>query len=60
MRWVILICMVGVHFFQQASGIDAIVLYSPLVFRKAGMSSNKAVSVVKMCFVLVARSSRTT
>jgi len=60
-RWVILICMVGVHFFQQASGIDAIVLYSPLVFRKDGMSSNKAVlganvaaGVVKMCFVLVA------
>jgi hypothetical protein len=37
------------------------VLYSPLVFRKAGMSSNKTVLgaavgvvVVKMCFVLVA------
>ena len=38
----ILICVVGVHFVQQASGIDAIVLYSPLEFRKAGMSSNKA------------------
>jgi len=57
----ILICVVGVHFFQQASGIDAIVLYSPLVFRQAGMPSNKAalgatvgVGVVKMCFVLVA------
>ncbi|KAG2628240.1 hypothetical protein PVAP13_3KG382100 [Panicum virgatum] len=57
----ILICVVGVHFVQQASGIDAIVLYSPLVFRKAGMSSNKAmlgavigVGVVKTCFVLVA------
>jgi hypothetical protein len=41
-RW-ILICVVSVHFFQQASDIDAIVLYSPLVFCKAGMSSNKAV-----------------
>ncbi|WVZ50217.1 hypothetical protein U9M48_001492 [Paspalum notatum var. saurae] len=57
----ILVCVVGVHFFQQASGIDAIVLYSPLVFRKAGMSSTTAVlgatvavGVVKMCFVLVA------
>ncbi|CAL4979282.1 unnamed protein product [Urochloa decumbens] len=57
----ILICVVGVHFFQQASGIDAIVLYSPLVFKHAGMSSNAAVlgatvgiGVVKMCFVLVA------
>jgi hypothetical protein len=58
-HWIILICMVGMNFFQQAS--DAIVLYSPLVFRKADMSSNKAVlgatvnvDVIKMCFVLVA------
>ncbi|CAO2142500.1 unnamed protein product [Urochloa humidicola] len=57
----IMICVVGIHFFQQASGIDAIVLYSPLVFKHAGMSSNAAVlgatvaiGVVKMCFVLVA------
>jgi hypothetical protein len=42
-RWIILICVVDVHFFQQASGIDAIVLYNPLVFRKADMSSNKVV-----------------
>jgi hypothetical protein len=41
-RW-ILICVVDMHFFQQASDIDAIVLYSPLVFRNAGMSSNKAI-----------------
>ncbi|KAL5204475.1 hypothetical protein ABZP36_009346 [Zizania latifolia] len=54
-------CVVGLHFFQQASGIDAIVLYSPLVFKKAGMSSNSAVlgatvavGVVKTCFILVA------
>ncbi|KAG0530730.1 hypothetical protein BDA96_05G211800 [Sorghum bicolor] len=57
----IVVCVVGVNFFQQASGIDALVLYSPLVFRKAGMSSNKAIlgatvaaGVVKTCFVLVA------
>ncbi|KAL6907788.1 hypothetical protein ACP4OV_001958 [Aristida adscensionis] len=56
-----LVCVAGVHFFQQASGIDALVLYSPLVFRKAGMSSAAAVlgatvawGVVKACFVLVA------
>jgi MFS family permease len=60
-RWIILICVVGVHFFQQASDIDAIVLYSPLMFRKTNMSSNKviigatvSVDVIKMCFVLVA------
>ncbi|XP_066338486.1 polyol transporter 5-like [Miscanthus floridulus] len=57
----ILVCVVGVLFFQQASGIDAIVLYSPLVFQKSGMSSNSAilgaaiaVGVVKTCFILVA------
>uniref|UniRef100_A0A0A9B8Q4 Major facilitator superfamily (MFS) profile domain-containing protein n=2 Tax=Arundo donax TaxID=35708 RepID=A0A0A9B8Q4_ARUDO len=57
----ILICVVGLQFFQQASGIDAIVLYGPLVFKKAGMSSNNAilgatiaVGVVKTCFILVA------
>ncbi|XP_039777802.1 polyol transporter 5-like isoform X2 [Panicum virgatum] len=57
----VLVCVVGLQFFQQASGIDAVVLYSPLVFRKAGMSSNRAVlgaavavGVVKTCFILVA------
>uniref|UniRef100_A0A0E0F7W0 Major facilitator superfamily (MFS) profile domain-containing protein n=1 Tax=Oryza meridionalis TaxID=40149 RepID=A0A0E0F7W0_9ORYZ len=57
----IVTCVVGLHFFQQASGIDAIVLYSPLVFKKAGMASNTsvlgatvAVGVVKTCFILVA------
>lgn len=57
----ILVCAIGVLFFQQASGIDAIVLYSPLVFQKSGMSSNSAilgatvaVGVVKTCFILVA------
>ncbi|KAL6654373.1 hypothetical protein ACP70R_007838 [Stipagrostis hirtigluma subsp. patula] len=55
------ICVAGLHFFQQASGIDSLVLYSPLVFAKAGMSSNDAVlgatiawGVVKTCFILVA------
>ncbi|KAF0924729.1 hypothetical protein E2562_014532 [Oryza meyeriana var. granulata] len=57
----ILACVIGLQFFQQASGIDAIVLYSPLVFKKAGMASNTAVlgatiavGVVKTCFILVA------
>ncbi|TVU31215.1 hypothetical protein EJB05_22893, partial [Eragrostis curvula] len=54
----ILTCVAGVHFFQQASGIDALVLYSPLVFKRAGLSSTStalvatvAIGVVKMCFV---------
>ncbi|XBI40450.1 hypothetical protein VPH35_125038 [Triticum aestivum] len=57
----ILICVVGLHFFQEASGIDAVVLYSPLVFNKAGMSATSsilgatvAVGVVKTCFIFVA------
>ncbi|KAM5548943.1 hypothetical protein ABKV19_000385 [Rosa sericea] len=35
----ILIAAVGLHFFQQASGIDAVVLYSPRIFKKAGITS---------------------
>ncbi|THG10367.1 hypothetical protein TEA_004175 [Camellia sinensis var. sinensis] len=34
----ILIAGVGIHFFQQASGIDAVVLYSPKIFEKAAVS----------------------
>ncbi|KAL6654538.1 hypothetical protein ACP70R_008003 [Stipagrostis hirtigluma subsp. patula] len=56
-----LTCVVGLQFFQEASGIEAIVLYSPLVFRHAGMSSDTtvlgatvAVGVVKTLFILVA------
>lgn len=47
--------------FQQASGIDAIVLYSPLVFKKAGITSNSTVlaatvvvGVVKTLSIFVA------
>lgn len=57
----ILICAVGIHFFQQASGIDAVVLYSPRVFKKAGITNNNklllatvAVGFTKTCFILVA------
>ncbi|KAL6653577.1 hypothetical protein ACP70R_008501 [Stipagrostis hirtigluma subsp. patula] len=53
--------VLALFFFQQASGIDAIVLYSPLVFKKAGMSSNDAilgatiaVGVVKTFSIFVA------
>ncbi|KAL6654369.1 hypothetical protein ACP70R_007834 [Stipagrostis hirtigluma subsp. patula] len=57
----ILTCVVGLQFFQQVSGVETVVLYSPLVFKKAGMSSNTAVlgatvavGVVKTFFVAVA------
>ncbi|XP_077233299.1 polyol/monosaccharide transporter 5 [Tasmannia lanceolata] len=57
----ILIAAVGIHFFQQASGIDAVVLYSPRVFKKAGikgtnhlLAATVAVGFTKTCFILVA------
>ncbi|KAL5701296.1 Polyol transporter 5 [Ranunculus cassubicifolius] len=39
----ILIAAVGIQFFQQASGIDAVVLYSPRIFKKAGIVSDDAI-----------------
>ncbi|KAJ6692661.1 SOLUTE CARRIER FAMILY 2 FACILITATED GLUCOSE TRANSPORTER [Salix purpurea] len=57
----ILICGIGIHFFQQASGIDAVVLYSPRIFEKAGITSSNgkllatvAVGFTKTVFILVA------
>ncbi|XP_057436827.1 polyol transporter 5-like [Lotus japonicus] len=57
----ILIAALGIHFFQQASGIDAVVLYSPTIFRKAGIESDTeqllatvAVGFCKTFFILVA------
>ncbi|XP_059314187.1 polyol transporter 5 [Lycium ferocissimum] len=57
----ILITGVGIHFFQQASGIDAVVLYSPRIFKKAGIHADHdqllctiAVGFVKTIFILVA------
>ncbi|CAL4986366.1 unnamed protein product [Urochloa decumbens] len=56
----ILTCVIGLQFFVQASGIDAILLYSPLVFKSAGMSSTAAalgasvgIGAVKTGFILV-------
>ncbi|KAL7246727.1 hypothetical protein ACSBR2_001772 [Camellia fascicularis] len=57
----ILIAGVGIHFFQQASGIDAVVLYSPKIFERAGITSKSdkllatvAVGFTKTIFILVA------
>ncbi|KAL3533826.1 hypothetical protein ACH5RR_007347 [Cinchona calisaya] len=56
----ILIAALGIHLFQQASGIDAVVLYSPRIFEKAGITKNKdkllatiAVGFTKTSFILV-------
>ncbi|ERM94341.1 hypothetical protein AMTRI_Chr04g189530 [Amborella trichopoda] len=57
----ILIVAIGMHFFQQASGIDAVVLYSPRVFRQAGIKKKNhllgatiAVGASKTFSVLIA------
>ncbi|GAB4837930.1 Polyol transporter 5 [Ancistrocladus abbreviatus] len=57
----VLIAGIGIHFFQQASGIDAVVLYSPRIFQKAGITSEThkllatvAVGFSKTIFILVA------
>lgn len=57
----VLIAAVGIHFFQQASGIDTVVLYSPRIFTKAGIKSSDhkllatmAVGFSKTIFILIA------
>ncbi|KAG6511537.1 polyol transporter 5-like [Zingiber officinale] len=57
----VLIAALGIHFFQQASGIDSVVLYSPRVFEAAGLKSDNAqlgttvaVGFTKTLFILVA------
>ncbi|XP_077233298.1 polyol transporter 5-like isoform X2 [Tasmannia lanceolata] len=57
----VLIAALGIHFFQQASGIDAVVYYSPRIFEKAGITKKTdrlgatvAVGCSKMFCVLIA------
>lgn len=57
----ILIAAVGIQFFQQASGIDSVVMYSPRIFEKAGITKTTdkllatiAVGFSKTIFILVA------
>ncbi|CAN1297094.1 Polyol transporter 5 [Linum perenne] len=57
----ILMCALGIHFFQQGAGLDAVVLYSPRIFEKAGITGDNekllatvAVGIVKTLFILVA------
>ncbi|KAG6516325.1 polyol transporter 5-like [Zingiber officinale] len=57
----VLIAAMGIHFFQQASGIDSVVLYSPRVFEAAGIKSDNAqlgmtvaVGFTKTLLILVA------
>lgn len=57
----ILMCGLGIHFFQQASGIDSVVLYGPEIFEKTGIKNDTdkllatvAVGFTKTIFILVA------
>ncbi|PPS19126.1 hypothetical protein GOBAR_AA01436 [Gossypium barbadense] len=57
----VLICAIGIHFFQQAIGLESVVLYSPRIFEKAGITSSDhkllatmAVGFSKTTFILVA------
>ncbi|GJN32899.1 hypothetical protein PR202_gb21441 [Eleusine coracana subsp. coracana] len=57
----ILFATLGLQFFQQASGVDSVVLYSPRVFQSAGITDDDhllattcAVGVTKTLIVLVA------
>ncbi|CAM0906481.1 unnamed protein product [Alopecurus aequalis] len=57
----ILVAALGIHFFQQATGSDSVVLYGPRVFQSAGITGDNhllgatcAVGVTKTLFILVA------
>ncbi|KAK4280884.1 hypothetical protein QN277_012443 [Acacia crassicarpa] len=56
----VLVAAIGVNFFMQASGNDAVVYYSPQVFRQVGIHSEKQLvgvtiimGIAKACFALV-------
>ncbi|XP_020258020.1 probable polyol transporter 6 [Asparagus officinalis] len=57
----ILVAATGIHFFEHATGIEAVVLYSPRIFHMAGVTTKKklllatvGVGATKTSFILVA------
>ncbi|KFK40217.1 hypothetical protein AALP_AA3G345800 [Arabis alpina] len=57
----ILIAAVGIHFFEHATGIEAVVLYSPRIFKAAGITSEDklllatvGVGLTKTVFIIIA------
>ncbi|MED6155682.1 dolichyl-phosphate-mannose-protein mannosyltransferase [Stylosanthes scabra] len=59
-RWM-LMAAVGIHFFEHATGIEAVVLYSPRIFKKAGVTSKEnlmlatiGIGVTKIVFLVIA------
>lgn len=60
LRWV-LIAAISIHFFEHAAGIEAVILYSPRIFKAAGITTKNhlllatvGVGVTKTLFILVA------
>lgn len=59
-RWM-LIASVGIHFFEHATGIEAVMLYSHKIFKKAGIKSKEnlllatiGVGLTKIIFLVLA------
>ncbi|XP_020219298.1 probable polyol transporter 3 [Cajanus cajan] len=59
-RWA-LIAAVGIHFFEHATGIEAVMLYSPRIFKKAGVTSKDklllatvGIGLTKIVFLVIA------
>lgn len=59
LRW-ILIAGIGIHFFEHATGIEAVILYSHKIFDKAGVHDHKhqilatvGVGLTKLTFILL-------
>ncbi|MED6123029.1 dolichyl-phosphate-mannose-protein mannosyltransferase [Stylosanthes scabra] len=59
-RWM-LMAAVGIHFFEHATGIEAVMLYSPRIFKKAGVTSKEnlmlatiGVGLTKIVFLVIA------
>ncbi|XP_022638377.1 probable polyol transporter 3 [Vigna radiata var. radiata] len=59
-RWMV-IAAVGIHFFEHATGIEAVMLYSPRIFKKAGVRSKDklllatvGIGLTKIIFLLMA------
>jgi hypothetical protein len=57
----VFIASVFLYFYQEASGIDAVILHSPRIFKKAGITSSDrkllcmiAVGLTKTAFIFVA------
>ncbi|CAL0314440.1 unnamed protein product [Lupinus luteus] len=57
-RWM-MIAIIGIHFFEHATGIEAVMLYSPRIFKKAGVTSKDklllatiGVGVTKLFFLI--------